>query len=339
MDSRAGHGEDGDGKMLAGVIQHRVKCTVKELEDCRVELEEAANTIDRQKTVLEVVSKLHEDTAAKLGKLCAEKRTDSSRSQEVNFKLKYNELLTEQEKLLCILQNEAKSCTEEMEMLQLANRKLETSKKKLEGQLEHLRHSNTNYKKDRACLLSCVCLLLGSVFSKQDQLQQLRFQKHYLTYCLSKINTRPSTSPSACGSEEILDMLQSYQSHFKVVGLAIVAIHRLQRQARNSSRLFKYHDRLEVRNKLPERDDFPIFLGMWQHESFSRDQRLCIWLKSESIVELARTCMSDSQVMLDQLVGGTAATPTRQIKELVSNAYRLFVQKTCTYFKDQFLIL
>ena len=329
--SKSNHREDCDGKMLVGVVKHRVKYTVKELEDCRVELKAAGNTIDRQRTALEVVGKLHEDAAAKLGKLCTEKTTESRRHQEENFKMKYDKLLTEQEKLLGLLQNEAKSCTEKVETLQLANKELETSKKKLEDQLELLRNSNTDYREDRACLLSCVSLLLGSVFPIHDQVQQLRFQKHYLTYCLSKIG--PSSSSSVSGPEE---RLMVHQSHLKVVGLAIVAIHRLKRQARNSSRLFKHHDRLTT-NNLPERDDFPIFLGMWQHECFSHGQGLAHWLRSESVVNEARTCMSDAQIMLDQLAGGTSATPIRQFKEVVRIAYHLFVQRTRAYFKDQFL--
>ena len=326
---------------LMGVVRYGVQSLVKELELSRVDLKSANNTMARQKSVLEIVTKLHEDAVSKLSSSCMEKRKDCCKNRLVDLKLKYDSLLTGQEKLLEILQTEVKNCAEEMSRLKMVNRELEAGREQLKRQLEQLRCTHKGYKTDRACLLSCVCLLLGSVFPLYDQVLRLRFQKQYLTYSASKMCAYGHcVHSSASGVEGEGVPHFSSQQKFRAIALAIIAVNRLRKQVKNSSKLSGHKHRETRDGRIAATNKFPVCLGRHHRSCRSLDQDTARWLRSEAVLEQARQCMTGLQARLDQLAA--TPTPTRlykygEIKELVLNKYMKFIDKTHVHFRDQFL--
>ncbi len=319
-----------DHKVMLGIVIRDIQQVMKESELREVELKKANDTVARQKSALDILRKLHEETVAKLS--LTSKNDQSLRS----FKLKYNDLLAEQEKLLSILQNEARTCAEEMNNLKLTNSMMEDNTKELTKQLEEKCTYLNKYKSDRACLLSCVCLLLGCVFTSHDLVQRLRFQKKYLTYSMRDTHT----------SEDEFIVCPSPHRHFRVVTLVLIAISRLRRQTSYSSRLSKYQDKTTITGR-----GYPVILGLSRHGSCTGTERdIARWLRSESVMGHVRECMTDLQPVLDQLVatpmvtaGMTTTQPLqsahRGLIEVIERGFLKLLEKTYLYFEHQCLVI
>lgn len=130
------------------------------------------STAVKLKSTLESTLAMHKGTTCKL-KLEHEEQETLWTQRNEQMKAHFEALLVETENRALNLQKRLDSTLQDFASLT-------QSKQQLEVQLKQLRETHRVYKNDRACLLSCTCLLAGSLMPVLVRLQQLSLQKAIL---------------------------------------------------------------------------------------------------------------------------------------------------------------
>lgn len=174
----------------------------------------------------------------------------------------------------------------------------ELSNASLTSQLAHARSVQKVYKNDRACLLSCVCLVAGSLFASQQKIQQLRLQKQLLLrlknqqLCSIRAQDHSSRDGSSQGhcTRGIL--------YFRILAIVVLAVCRLRRLKSRSLRLSCHQGDHGV----------PPYIGLKANrcksvtspsEGVVSNRDIARWLRSESVLLDVRECFSGLQSSLD----------------------------------------
>lgn len=124
------------------------------------------------KSTLETTLAMHKGTTCKL-KLEHEEQETMWTQRNEQMKVHFEALVVEAENRALNLQKRLESTLQDVASLT-------QSKQQLEAQLKQLRETHRVYKNDRACLLSCTCLLAGSLLPALVRLQHLSLQKAVL---------------------------------------------------------------------------------------------------------------------------------------------------------------
>lgn len=331
---------------LSAAIKMSVQSLVKSSKQNRVELECTSAVMMRQKSLLESATKMHEDAVGKLSYMeSGKEHSCCCEDRFVKLKLQYDSLLSEQDRLVTVLQMEAKSCVDEMKELKKQKQEFENYR----GQLDRLKCTHKVYKTDRACLLSCVCLLVGTLFPLSRQVQQLCSQKRLLCHIMSEAKQQNSCSMSnneSSSSNKISSQDFPLLHHFRVIVLAILAANRLRKLANQSSRL-----QMRTNSDSTNSQVIPLYLGLKSHKKSGSSQfsdgDIARWLRSELVLDSARQCMSGLQCTLDLLCGQQWPSKhfkdshrkslySNGLKELVWSGYLQFLERMRTHFQDQF---
>ena len=130
------------------------------------------STATKLKSTLESTRALHKETTCKLTLNHEEQETQWTKRNE-EMKANFEDLITEKE-------NRASNLQQKLDNALLEVAQLTQSKLLVESKLKQLQETHRVYKNDRACLLSCTCLLAGALFPALQQLQELALQKAVL---------------------------------------------------------------------------------------------------------------------------------------------------------------
>ena len=138
----------------------------------RHEAKDMKSTVTKLKSTLESTRSTQKETVCKL--------TLNHEEQENQWRQRNEQMKTRFEDMLVKAENRAQDVQQRLDSVLLVVAQLEQSKEQLEAQLKKLRETHHVYKNDRACLLSCTCLMAGALFPALSQLQTLSLQKAVL---------------------------------------------------------------------------------------------------------------------------------------------------------------
>ena len=230
------------------------------------------STAVKLKSTLESTLAMHKGTTGKL-KLEHEEQETLWIQRNEQMKAHFEALLVEMENRALHLQKRLDSTLHDFASLT-------HSKQQLEAQLKQLRETHHVYKNDRACLLSCTCLLAGSLMPVLARLQQLSLQKAVLLKQLmgserlrgsaievvssiqDHIGTHVASQAKHSTQTNILDSNRNQPRatlpllKFRKVVIAVLAANRLQTICLENNTLFKANF---ARNACPFQ--VPVHLG------------------------------------------------------------------------------
>ena len=285
-------------------------------------------TISKLKTTLESTRIAQKENICRL--------TLKNEEQENQWRQRYEKMKAQFEELLVKADKKAQSLQQRLESVSKAMVQLEQSKNQLESRFDHLQETHRVYKNDRACLLSCTCLMAGALFPALLQLQTLTLQRSILhKQVLESQKLRSS----------VIEVVKSIEAHigkhvptdtqsdtgddkraqpcasalpllkFRKVAIAVIAARRLQMIRREKQVLF--------RTKFPSTGhmmcQIPVHLGIRERrtpnvsprttsssstsypqkmlDSTSRD--LAGWMRSEKALLEVRESFTNLQSLLD----------------------------------------
>lgn len=286
---------------LSSVVEMAIQSAVKSLKHAKEEITYCKTVMERQNTLLEDAAQMHEEAVTKLA-LEEEGREQQWEQRLTEIRRNYESILTERDSGNVDLQDQIKHGVCELEKLKRTNSRLQQSNSSLNLQLDQLKDVHKLYRSDRACLLSCVCLVTGSLFASTNRIQQLCYQKQLIVQLTSGKDFRHHTEPLP-KSEHSHENRQDgpHVSHFKVVAIAVLAANRLMRLTNESLRLYKSTG---LGNDGHFDSMFPyVGLKANTHRTQSKhqfsDRDTARWLRSEQVLLSARKCFSGLQTTLD----------------------------------------
>lgn len=160
-------------------------------------------TVSNLKSTLESTRAMHKETTCKLT-LNHEEQENQLNQRNEQMKANFEALLVEAENKALNLQQKLDDALQDVAQFG-------ESKQQLETRLKQLQETHRVYKNDRACLLSCTCLLAGSLFPALLRLQQLQLQKAVLLKQLLEAQKL---------HKSVVEVVTSIQDH---IGMHIVA--------------------------------------------------------------------------------------------------------------------
>ena len=161
-----------DWPNLSKAVDSAVLGLCDALKRSRKEAKSLKSTAIKLKSALESTRAVHKETTCKL--------TLNHEEQETQWNQRNEQMKAHFEALLVEAENKALNFQQRLDGALQDVAHLTQSKQQLESQLKQLRETHRVYKNDRACLLSCTCLLAGSLFPALTRLQQLSIQKAVL---------------------------------------------------------------------------------------------------------------------------------------------------------------
>lgn len=197
--------------------------------------------------------------------------------------------------------------------------------KEFETQMNQLHKVHRGYKNDRACLLACTCLLLGSLFPALQRVQDLTLQRAHLLKQVSASSSLHVYVGNLVKSIQTdlgeTDEMQrgspsSFSMHpllsFRKAVIVVLAANRLFKLVKSSKFIFSVHLDLPLRNYYLKagHQQFSVYMeqrytkSKKQNEATSHHQEyhtndIATWLRSEKVLADIRNCFSDLQSTLD----------------------------------------
>ena len=161
-----------DWTKLSNAVSTAALALCEALKQSKKEVKHLELTVSNLKSTLESTQATYKETTCKLTLNYEEQEHQWSQRNE-EMKAHFEALLLEAESKAITLQQRLDDALQDVAQLT-------QSKQKVGDQLRQLRETHRTYKNDRACLLSCTCLLAGSLFPSLLRLQQLSLQKAIL---------------------------------------------------------------------------------------------------------------------------------------------------------------
>ena len=266
----------------------------------------------KQKDLLEYAADMQEETLNELNIGDGEKERQWQQ-RLVEIKNYYEFLLIENErgitvleaqlnKRICELEELKHELEESNKVLKLQLEEIEESNSVLKLQLVHLKDTHSVYKNDRACLLSCVCLMVGSLFPALSKIKQLTFQKYLLCHRKNLLVNSLHTFPTCLPSVKMYKGIQvNGILHFRIIVITVLAVNRLIQLKKESTLFLNIPSINGGQYKIP---CLSIHLGRKiKNEKYfihsKRNQDIALWLRSEQILLDVRKHMSKLQSILD----------------------------------------
>ena len=161
-----------DWANLSNAVSTAALALSEALKRSKKEAKSLKSTVSSLKSMLESTRAMHKETTCKLT-LNHEEQENQWNQRNEQMKANFETLLVEAENKAFNLQQRLDDALQDVAQLG-------ESKQQLETRLKQLQETHRVYKNDRACLLSCTCLLAGSLFPALLRLQQLQLQKAIL---------------------------------------------------------------------------------------------------------------------------------------------------------------
>ena len=311
-------------------------------------------TVSNLKSTLESTRVMHKETTCKLT-LNHEEQENQLNQRNEQMKANFETLLVEEENKALSLQQRLDDALQDVAQLG-------ESKQQLETQLKQLQETHRVYKNDRACLLSCTCLLAGSLFPALVRLQQLQIQKAVLLKQLlesEKLHKRvvevvtsiqdhigvhivPGTEHS---KESQLSDNERSQPHaipsllkFRKAVIVVLAVRRLQAMHSQNNTLFRANYPRNV-----GQFQIPVHLGLrekkspgsspppsYTHLVKPSSRELASWLRSEKALVEVRESFTHLQSLLDSCTTQHQKQRQVQNREQGSRKQKSFKQSNHT---------
>ena len=267
---------------LSETIKESVSSLIQSFLQARKESECCKLVIGKQRSLIETLERLHEESE---GKITAAKWRGMEEKP-------WNSHVDSDERHASTHDEMKKHIYQSLDELKCSQIQLKKTNKRLRSELTRLKQVCKVYKNDRACLLSCVCLLVGNIFPILSQIQQLCFQK-----CLLKQmrTTTLSSTQIPTQSSAIL--------RFRRVIIVVLAINRLIRLKNGSTQLFK----TVISPAEINQSNFvstSVHLGLKSRHLTTLSQisarDILQWMRSEHVLLAVRKLFSTLQSTLDR---------------------------------------
>lgn len=192
-----------DWASLSNAVSTAALALSEALKQSKKEAKSLKLTVSNLQSTLESTRAMQKETTCKL-MLNHEEQESQLNQRNEQMKANFEALLVEAE-------NKALSLQQRLDDALRDVAQLSESKQRLETQLKQIQEAHRVYKNDRACLLSCTCLLAGSLFPALLRLQQLQLQKAVLLKQLLEAQKL---------HKSVIEVVTSIQDH---IGVHIVA--------------------------------------------------------------------------------------------------------------------
>ena len=192
-----------DWASLSNAVSTAALALSEALKRSKKEAKSLKLTVSNLQSTLESTRAMQKETTCKL-MLNHEEQESQLNQRNEQMKANFEALLVEAE-------NKALSLQQRLDDALRDVAQLSESKQQLETQLKQIQEAHRVYKNDRACLLSCTCLLAGSLFPALLRLQQLQLQKAVLLKQLLEAQKL---------HKSVIEVVTSIQDH---IGVHIVA--------------------------------------------------------------------------------------------------------------------
>ena len=192
-----------DWASLSNAVSTTALALLETLKRSKKEARSLKLTVSNLKSTLESTRAMHKETTCKL--------TLNHEEQESQLNQKNEQMKANFETLLVEAENKALNLQQRLDDALQDVVQLSESKQQLETRLTQLQETHRVYKNDRACLLSCTCLLAGSLFPALLRLQQLQLQKAVLLKQLLEAQKL---------RRSVIEVVTSIQDH---IGVHVVA--------------------------------------------------------------------------------------------------------------------
>ncbi len=272
---------------LASLVYSSVQSMKMAFGQAREEIAICKNVMEKQSSLLACATQRHEEMLSQ-HEVEEEEREKQWENRLAEIKRKYELLLMDRDNGSTAIETQVRNCVCELEESKKVRDHLEQSNKNLKLQLTQLSDVQKLHKHDRACLLSCVSLMTGTVLACLHRLQQLHFQKQFLVRLSKSIQTTETQVRLA--------------NHFRSIALVVLAANRLRRLRSESTRLhMQNHSGYSViipyiGLKPSRRTSNASSLSL---ELAHSDTDISQWLRSEQVLSDVRQCFSSLQSTLD----------------------------------------
>lgn len=285
---------------LSATVTTSIRTELNSLKQAREEVDCCKLVMERQNSLLENASQLHEDALVK--------QEHEEREREKQWEKRLVEVKRSYESEggdgnNANLQSHLTEPFHELEELRRQKCHLELSNATLSSQLSHAKSAHRVYKNDRACLLSCVCLVAGSLFACHEPIQQLRLQKQLFLRTKNPQLLGYQTKYSQARSHSLPRHLYRGIVHFRIVAIFVLAVCRFKKMKSRSLRLSSSWTNFSPCDNRP--GVFP-YIGLKANrskpvspEGVVSDRDLARWLRSERVLIDVRECFSSLQSSLD----------------------------------------
>lgn len=282
---------------LSAAVKTSIQTELNSLKQAREEIDCCKLVMERQNSLLESAAQLHEDALVK--------QEHEEREREKQWEKRLAEIKRSYESLLLAggdvnFQSHLTELFHELEELRRHKYHLEQSNATLNSQLSHAKIAHSVYKNDRACLLSCVCLVAGSLFACQEQIQQLHLQKRLFLRAKNPQLFDYQTKYSQARKQSLPRHLNRGIVYFRIVAILVLAVCRFKKMKSRSLRLSSSWTNFSACCNYP--GVFP-YIGLKPNRSKSEgmvsDRVLARWLRSEQVLIDVRESFSGLQSSLD----------------------------------------
>ena len=261
---------------LSTSLMTSVQLVLKALAHLKREVNCSKMVLERQNTLLESASQLHEEALSKQA-LKEEEKEKQWEKRLVELKRNYEVLLMA--KGVTTSSHSTRSEGGVAATLEMLSDK-QGQASDVHSQLTQLKEAHKTHRSDRACLLSCVSLMIGSLHALHKQNRQLRYQKNVLIQLLKQSHPVYPITVSNRGRT----------FRFRVTVLVVIAMNRLKAMAAhfiasNSVHAVPYISSKDKAKKLTS--------------NALTDVDIARWLRSEQVLLDVRRCYSCIQSTLD----------------------------------------
>lgn len=296
--------QSSDWAKLSTAVKASVEAVLNCLREAKEEIECCKLVMKRQSALLESAAHLHEETLIKHEVEDGEREKQWER-RLAELKKSYESMLMAGGGKDVDVQSQFRGQFHMLEELRKVNLQLELSKSSLSSQLARAKGVQKVYKNDRACLLSCVCLVAGNLFASQRKIQQLRFQKQLLLrlYPLQKLHSLRAgyTQDHSSQDKSLFSQERCVRGivYFRILVIVVLAVCKFRRLKSRSLRLSS-----DKCNRL----SMPVYIGLKNNrsnsianpsEAVATNRDIARWLRSERVLLDVRECFLGLQSSLD----------------------------------------
>lgn len=267
-----------DWASLSDAVSTAALALSEALKRSKKEAKSLKLTVSNLQSTLESTRAMQKETTCKL-MLNHEEQESQLNQRNEQMKANFEALLVEAENKGLSLQQRLDDALQDVTQLS-------ESKQQLETQFKQIQETHRVYKNDRACLLSCTCLLAGSLFPALLRLQQLQLQKAVLLKQLLEAqklhksvievvtsiqdhigvhivaSTEHSRSDRVSDSERTQPLAMSSLLRFRKAVIVVLAVKRLQATHSQNSILFRVSYPRNV-----GQFQIPVYLGVREKRS------------------------------------------------------------------------
>ncbi len=352
---------------MSKVVKSSVTKLAKSYKEAREEIKECKLVLKKQQSLLESAADMHEEAVSKLNVEESEKEkqweqrlTEIKRHYELlliekdggvdrnrlhlleELQAQVNMQSSELQKLKHI-HTQLKEQNHQLENLRGEKNQLEEANSTLNSQLTQLKEIHKTYKNDRACLLSCVCLMVSTLLPSISRVQQLSFQKHILLNLWRKAKEKSTSennlqlhTNSKVVCVGVKRTMNRRKKCFRIAVIVAIAANRLVKLRSEGLQFLSLNKMYAISlpsassHKSPRSQPFASTIS---------DQDIALWLRNEQVLYDVRNHMSSLQTTLDLCTKKHLSSSRKysssekeSMKSLVIDCHHKFLKRVLTHY-------